>query len=116
MHELAITESIVEIALKAAEQSGARRVVEVHLRIGEMSHIAESILVQFIHHLSRGTIMEGVKVSIEWSPIILRCSDCETSFETARRDIVAKVCPSCSGKNFSIASGREFSVESIEVI
>lgn len=116
MHELAVTEKIVEIALKAAEQSSARKVLEIHLKIGEMSHIAEGTLVQFIQYLSRGTIMEGVEVSIAWSPIVLRCSDCGTSFETARRDIAGKACPSCSGKNFRIESGREFSVESIEVI
>ncbi len=116
MHELAVTEAIVNVALKYAERNNARKVVGVRLRIGEMSHIIEHMLVGMFQHLSSGTIMEGAAVSIEWTPVILRCVDCDNSYQVKVRELAGSSCPACGGNNFTIVSGREFYVESIEVI
>ncbi len=116
MHELAVTEGIVKVALKYAEQSNAQKVVGIRLRIGEMSHILEDMLVKMFHHLSRGTIMEGAQVTIEWTPVVLQCADCKEMYPIKIKELADCECPACRGKNFSLVSGREFYIESIEVI
>ncbi len=45
-------------------------------------------------------------------PVVVLCSDCDEEFEVERAEFG---CPSCSGSNTEIISGREIFVESIEV-
>lgn len=116
MHELAVTEEIVKIALEYAERNNAQKVIRINLRIGEMSHLVEDMLIRVFHHLTRGTIMEGAKVFIERSAIILRCGDCDMSYTAEIQEIVNSACPVCGGTNFTIVSGREFYIDTIEVI
>ena len=39
MHELAITEGIIRAAIPEAEKYGAKRILKIHLKIGELSGV-----------------------------------------------------------------------------
>ena len=41
MHELPVTESILEIALRHAQEAGARRITDLYLIIGQLSTIVD---------------------------------------------------------------------------
>jgi hypothetical protein len=58
MHELAVTESIVKIVAHHAEQADARRVLRIHLVVGELSSIVDDSVQFYFDYLSQGTLAE----------------------------------------------------------
>jgi hydrogenase nickel incorporation protein HypA/HybF len=59
MHELAVTESILNVVLKNAEASQAKKVIAVGLRIGDMTELQDEWIQRYFDHLSKGTLAEG---------------------------------------------------------
>ena len=49
MHELAVTQSILEIALRHAERASARRILSINLVIGELTGFVDDSI-QFQGH------------------------------------------------------------------
>ncbi len=55
MHELAVTESILEIALRHSGEAGAQRITDLHLVIGELSTIIDESVQFYWDFVSEGT-------------------------------------------------------------
>ena len=118
MHEMGVTQHVVNIVLRHAEMSGARRVVTVSLRIGELRDVIPEWMQRFFDYLSRGTIAEGATLVIDRSPITFACN-CGKSFTVSIKGIREKTdvkCPCCGGEKITLSSGREFDILSIEVM
>ena len=77
MHELAVTESILNIALDYAERSGATRVTDLHLVIGQLSSIIDDSVQFYWDIVSKETICEGAVLHFERIPAQMICLDCE---------------------------------------
>lgn len=116
MHELAITESILKIALKHAEADGAQRIVRINLRISELSDIVDEWVQRYFDYLSKDTVAEGATITIERLPVIFRCNACENNFQVDIRKIKDVICPACGGNGVEFVSGREFYIKDIEVL
>ena len=56
MHELALTEGILQIVREQAEKNGFERVLEISLRVGEYSGIVPECLLEFFPIVSKGTV------------------------------------------------------------
>ena len=112
MHELSVTESLLEIALRHAEGAGAQRIVRLNLVIGELSSIVDDSVQFYWDIVSRDTIAEGAELHFERVPATLRCLGCEHTFPLNGRDYT---CPACGGKKVAAAGGDDFRLESIEV-
>ena len=112
MHELSVTEKIVEIVLDHARKARAGRVVKINLIVGELTgFVGESIQLYF-DILSKGTEAEKATLSISRIPAKARCQKCKNEFQPGGTDWF---CPVCSGPIEEVTGGREFYVESIEV-
>ena len=59
MHEMALTESIVEIAVETARREGAARVRKVFVDVGALSSVEPEALMFCFAAVSAGTIAEG---------------------------------------------------------
>ena len=70
MHELSVTESILNIVLKHAQENGAEKVLTIGLKIGELSELVGECIQHYFDYLSKGTIAEGAVLEIERAPII----------------------------------------------
>ncbi len=112
MHELAITEGILKTVLPAAEQGGAKKILEIRLRIGEFSDIIPDCVQSYLDIIGKGTLAEGAKVVSETVPSTARCRSCGFTGHIDRR--FAK-CPECGSTDFELLTGREFSVEDLVV-
>jgi len=113
MHELAITESILNISLSHANQANAARVTDVYLVIGRLSSIVDDSVQFYWDMISQGTLCEGAQLHFRRIPARLVCLDCREEY-TLDGDLTP--CPNCSSAHVKIVAGEEFLLESIEVV
>ena len=112
MHELPVTEKILAIALKHAEQNGATRIHTITLRVGGLTDLKEEWLQRYFSYLSRETIATEARLIIKREAVTLLCGRCRTMIETEKSDLTEITCPHCGvAEGFSILSGREYSIE-----
>jgi hydrogenase nickel incorporation protein HypA/HybF len=112
MHELAITQSMLDLVLEQARKVEAREVKRINLVIGEMSGFVEECVQFYFDFISKGTIAEQASLSFKLIPTTARCRSCGRLFELREFDWT---CPYCQGNSMEIISGKELFVESIEV-
>ncbi|MEW6685453.1 MAG: hydrogenase maturation nickel metallochaperone HypA [Candidatus Edwardsbacteria bacterium] len=112
MHELAITDSILKIALSEAEKAGAKRILTIHLKIGEMTTYVPDSVRFYFGILSKGTMAEAAELRIDSLPLLASCKKCAQKFQVKNYRFV---CSFCSSTELEIISGRELFIESLEV-
>lgn len=113
MHELSITQEILRITVEHAEQAKASRVTDIHLVIGELSSVVDDSVQFYFDFSSPGTIAEGAKLHFDRIAARLRCRECGQEFEPDGMDWR---CPSCQELGGDVIAGREFFLDSIEVV
>ena len=112
MHELSITENILEIAARHGQQANAVRVTDLYLVIGQLSSIVDDSVQFYWDIVSRGTICEGATLHFERIPAQLLCQDCGHSYSF---DHELSACPQCNSVRIKVTAGEEFLLQSIEV-
>jgi hydrogenase nickel incorporation protein HypA/HybF len=116
MHELSVTESILNIVVKHATANQAEKVLSISLKIGELTDLAGECIQHYFDYLSKNTIAEGAMLNIARSPVVFQCNDCQTTFQVSLKDSGKLVCSQCGGAKVVLVSGREFYIQHIEVI
>lgn len=112
MHELPITESILDIALRHAQAADAARVTDIYLVIGQLASIVDDSVQFYWDMISEGTIAEGARLHFERIPAELLCLDCQCRYTPGEGDLA---CPDCGGRKVQVIAGEEFRMEAIEV-
>lgn len=112
MHEMAVTEGILKIALKHAEQAQAVRVTDLRLVIGQLSSIVDDSVQFYWDIISQGTLCEGARLHFERVPAKLICLDCGTAYTLAGE---LTDCPECGSIQVKVTSGEEFRFDSIDI-
>ncbi len=115
MHELPVTERILDIVLKHAATNQVSRIVSITLKVGELSDLENEWIQHYFDYLSKDTVADGAILKIEKVPIVLQCNKCSHCLEIAKDQLGKTICPNCSAtKNFSIKSGREYYIKEME--
>ena len=112
MHELPITESILEIATRHADQAGALRVTDIHLVIGQLSSIVDESISFYWDIVSDGTVAEGAELHFRRIQTEMLCLECNHSYHPGVANLA---CPECQSTKVRVIAGEEFSLEAIEV-
>ena len=116
MHELPVTESILDIVLKHAEKNDVKKVVTIHLGVGELSDLEDEWMQKYFEYLSKDTIAKDAKLSIERIPITMQCSECMHEFKVEKKGMDKIQCPKCNTEKCSLIAGREYYIKNMEVI
>lgn len=112
MHELSVTESIIDIVTRHAQQANAKQVTDVYLVIGKLSSIIDDSVQFYWDIVSQDTFCAGARLHFERIPARLLCLDCSTTYTL---DDGLSPCPQCQSARVKIISGEEFRVDSIEI-
>lgn len=116
MHEMSMVRVVVEAVLEECEGKDVKRVKAINLRIGEMRDVIEAYVPDLFRFLARGTIAEEAEVRIERIPMRVRCRECGEIWRLNSRDESTWTCPRCGTyKHYTLFSGSEFIIDSIEV-
>ena len=121
MHEFSITSQLVESVIEEAKIKNAKRVLEVHLIIGDLTLLGVSQIRFAYKILTQDNIMKGSKLYIRHKKGKIRCGHCGY-----RGDIVFKddpvyhisfptlTCPKCNS-NVEVVQGKECVIKSIRM-
>ena len=112
MHELSITQNILNIVIKHAQRAGAQKITAINLVVGELTGFVDDSIQFYFDMLSPETIAAGAKLAIQRIPAEVRCRACGEVFALHDHKWA---CPKCTALGGEILCGREFSIESIEV-
>ncbi|WP_322793864.1 hydrogenase maturation nickel metallochaperone HypA [Bellilinea sp.] len=112
MHELAVTESVLDIALRHAGQANASRVTDIYLVIGRFSSIVDDSVQFYWDMIAENTICQHATLHFKRVPGRMKCLECEKEFEVQQS---LDPCPYCGSFHLNIIGGEEFYVESIIV-
>jgi len=112
MHELAIVEGILDAAVPEAKKHGAKRILAINLRIGELSGVIPECIQEYFTIAAAGTMAENAKISVEKIPATVECAACGYHGPLGKRRMR---CPGCESTDFRITAGREYFVDSLEV-
>ena len=109
MHEMSITQSVVEIC---EGHAGGRRVVEVVLEIGELSGVVPESVEFCFEACTKETLLEGARLTMERVPAVGRCPACGAESPVGT---LFDPCPGCGAFGLSLVSGDELRVKELEV-
>ena len=112
MHELSVTQNVLDIVIEHAERAGARRISTITLVVGELTGFVDDSIQFYFDMLSTGTLAEGAQLAIQRVPPRVRCRACGSEFEPQDLNWA---CPQCLAVGGDTLRGQEFRVESIEV-
>lgn len=110
MHEATLAENILNIALDAAEQNHATKILKVGLTLGEMAGVEVEALTLSFDVLKKNTPAADAELVIKHVPISATCNKCEKTFRLERYNFF---CPECNGI-LILQSGRELLVEFVD--
>jgi Zn finger protein HypA/HybF involved in hydrogenase expression len=125
MHELALSQAIVDAAVRHAE---GRPVTTVHVRVGSLRQAVPASLAFYFELVARGTDCEGARFELEPVAGLLRWPECHREWDPAPPPltrhgavpagtlpaIASFGCPAC-GAGGEVISGGDLEVDWIEV-
>jgi hydrogenase nickel incorporation protein HypA/HybF len=112
MHELVVTENILEIALKHAKQAEAKKVTDIHLVIGDLSSLIDDSVSFYWDIITEDTICHQSKLHFKRIPAELECMDCGNTYSIKGG---LSPCPTCGSAKVKVIHGEEFWLDSIEI-
>jgi hydrogenase nickel incorporation protein HypA/HybF len=109
LHELAIADSVVQIASRHAD---GRQVTKVYLKVGHLRQVVPSALAFSFELVAQGTPVEGAELEMEEVPVLGRCRECGVE---SRLESFPLQCGTCGGFEQQILEGEELYVDSLEL-
>lgn len=119
MHELSIASGLVEKLLDFAEKNPDKKIVEVRLAVGELSHIEHEQMRFCYQAITTETALEGSTLEIERIDAMVKCPHCSYRGRPKYWDgalsgipVATLECPSC-GKTTEATDGQECAIKSL---
>ena len=112
MHELSVTQNLLDLSLRHAKEAGARRVTGLHITIGALSSFIDDSIEFYWEIISRGTICDGAHLNFQRTQAELMCLNCGKSY---LMDAELRPCPECQSSRIKITSGDDFRLDSIDI-
>ena len=109
MHELSLTQNLLEVALGNA---AGKRIVNVNLTIGEFSDEREEAIRFYWDDFAKGTLAQQAQLKFRMVEAEMKCLECGSIFHPEEE---AGFCPNCQSHRLRLLSGDDVKLESIDV-
>ncbi|MCL5037893.1 MAG: hydrogenase maturation nickel metallochaperone HypA [Chloroflexi bacterium] len=114
MHEVTVTQDILEKALDAAKVNNAKAITKIRIKVGDFTGFDPGCISFYFELMAKDTIAEGAVLEFEKIPLSLNCSACDLTF-TPEDFPLSFACPACGNTRNRLVSGKELSVEDMEI-
>jgi hydrogenase nickel incorporation protein HypA/HybF len=111
MHELALTQSIVDLVTQVGQREGFHRVTRVVVSVGIAAAVIPDALTFCFDIVAADSMARGAELVVETVELRAVCLACGTEFAAAS---LASPCSSCGAHGSRWLSGRELRVKSID--
>ena len=111
MHELALTQGIVDLVTQVGRHEGLHRVTRVVVEVGVAAAVVPDALTFCFDIVAADTIASGAELAIETVELRAACRACGAEFEPAS---LVSACPDCGAYGPRLLSGRELRVKSLD--
>ena len=111
MHEYSIATSLLEIALRTANEHGLKKISRAKVQAGALRSIVPCQLTFWWEAVARRTPAEGAVLDIETVPLRSRCRHCGHEFEV--EEMVFR-CLRCGSIDLDTIAGMELLLIEIE--
>ncbi len=112
MHEAAIVQGLLDIALAEARKHEAVRINRIKVRLGEFRGVVREAMEFCFTAMRQGTIAQYAVLEIETIPLRVRCATCGEA-QVSPQDFNL-LCPRCD-EPLQIVAGREMQIEYIDL-
>ena len=112
MHEMSLTESLVDLIETEREKQGFSRVRTVRVAIGALGHVDPDAVCFCFDAVARGTVVEGARLDIRTVPGQAWCLDCAKMVCLADR---MAACPECGAYRLQVTGGDDLRLDELEV-
>ena len=112
MHEMGIAQNILDIALNAANQEGAKKISRINLLAGELRGIVQMQLSFCFSIVAKDSIASGAYLNVEEVPVSGHCDDCNADFTVQEYNYL---CPKCGSAKIQVTGGTELRIKDIEI-
>lgn len=111
MHEMSLMQGVVDLLRKSALENNIKKITRVLLVVGEMTMAVPDALQFAFETFKDEELFRSAVLEIRMEPVRGECKDCHCQFDI--KDFVF-LCPSCSGPNVRVASGRDLYIDYYE--
>jgi hydrogenase nickel incorporation protein HypA/HybF len=112
MHELSLTQSLVEIAAEHAQRAGATAIRSITLEVGDLSGALPEAL-EFAFDVCRtGTLAAEATLNIRRVAGRGHCTACAADAEATQ---LSAICPACGALAFELVAGHELRILELEI-
>jgi hydrogenase nickel incorporation protein HypA/HybF len=111
MHELTLSQSIVDLVVECARKEGVHAVTRVVVEVGIAAGVEPDALRFCFDAVAAETLLQGAELTIETISLQARCRSCACEFAPAR---LVSICPRCGSNAPYLLKGRELRVKSFD--
>jgi hydrogenase nickel incorporation protein HypA/HybF len=115
VHELSVTQAILDTALRHATREDATRVHRILLVVSELSDLQPLWLQRYFDHIAAGTAAAGAELEVERAAPEFACNNCSARFYLSLRGVDRVRCPECGASDCTLQPGTDYLLEEIEV-
>lgn len=111
MHELGITQGIIDRAREAAQANGALRVTDLYLTMTPAADFSQDSIEMYFEMLAgEDEFLRGATLHFDHQPVAATCLSCSDEFST---DAPQPVCPQCGSLLVQLDPMRRWSSSSM---
>ena len=108
MHEMALTQSVVDAV---CEHADGRRVYSVRVEVGALCAVVPDAMTFCFEMAVEGTVADGARLDIDVRPGTAHCRSCDAHFELTDPILLCL----CGSADVEVLAGRDLKILSMEV-
>ena len=102
---------IINAAEECARENGLEKISGIEVEAGEMTGALPEYLEMYFKEASRGTILEGAKLSVLSVPVKAECAGCGEIYAPSRDNSYR--CPHCKSSMGKVIQGKDVVISRI---